>query len=95
VIINFFGVQMTPNTNFAASFGHLAGGYDASYYGCKAAFSQHPPNLMLCPRLDLYSEVFAMDMFYTRFKAEGLLSSSVGLHYRNIILATGGSRDAM
>jgi thimet oligopeptidase len=35
-----------------------------------------------------------MDMFYSRFKAEGLLSRSVGLEYRNIILANGGSVDA-
>lgn len=90
---------MTPNTNFAASFGHLAGGYDASYYGCKERaclpISATLTRLHLPTYLDMYSEVFAMDMFDTRFKSEGLLSPSVGLDYRNIILARGGSVDAM
>ena len=36
-----------------------------------------------------------MDMFMTRFKAEGLLNPRVGMDYREMILARGGSRDAI
>ncbi|OQS01557.1 thimet oligopeptidase [Achlya hypogyna] len=69
-------VPMTPGTNLAASFGHIAGSYDAQYYGY------------------LWSEVYAMDMFATRFQEDGLANAVTGLAYRETILARGGSVDA-
>ncbi|KAI8619462.1 hypothetical protein BC830DRAFT_1160627 [Chytriomyces sp. MP71] len=71
------GLEATPGTFFPAAFGHLAGGYDAQYYGY------------------MWSQVYATDMFFSRFKdGDRLLDPAVGADYRGMILARGGSRDA-
>ncbi|ETO32763.1 hypothetical protein RFI_04352 [Reticulomyxa filosa] len=43
----------------------------------------------------LWSEVYSLDMFYTRFGEEKLFDKKAGFEYRTKILAHGGSKDAL
>lgn len=66
-------VKIPETSLFPAGFGHLAGGYDAGYYGY------------------LWSRVYAAD-FFTKFREAGVISSSVGMRYRNEVLTKGSSQ---
>ncbi|KAF8571970.1 hypothetical protein P879_01102 [Paragonimus westermani] len=74
------GIDPSPCTCMPASFAHLAGGYDARYYGYMWS---------LVFSADLYETRFR------HAPDGGCLSTSVGLEYRQKILQPGGTKDAM
>ena len=70
--LDIMDMSQLPNTNPAASFGHLFSGYESNYYGY------------------LWSHVYASDLF-SEFKRKGIMNKELGMRYRQMILAPGGT----
>jgi hypothetical protein len=75
------------------SFGHLAGGYDAGYYGWVLEFCVSSRTYRRRTRYT-YSLVFAADMYSAVFKSDPL-DPTRGERYRRSILEPGGSREEL
>ncbi len=74
------GIETQQNTNFVSSFGHLAGGYDAQYYGYMWS--------------EVYSADMFESIFCEKGD-DSLMDVANGMNYREKILKVGGSRDAI
>ena len=72
-------MEAIPDTNMGASFGHLAGGYSARYYGYmySEVFAD-----------DMFKTVFEAC-------GDNVINAEAGARYRKEILEVGGSRDGM
>ena len=68
-------------SNFVASFGHLAGGYDSQYYGYMWS--------------EVYSADMFHSKFFDSVAGDKNDDNNAGLQYRQEILSVGGSRDAI